>query len=226
MVEKTAIKAAVILAGCGYLDGAEIREAVITLMALDQEDVAVQCFAPDINQMHVMNHLTGEVTNETRNVLVESARIARGEVKPLSEAKAADFDVLLLPGGFGAAKNLSDIAVKGAQGDVLPEYAALVKAFHAAEKPIGAICISPAVLVAALRGQASPIVTIGDDADGLIAGLGGQHQECQTKGIVIDEANHIVSCSAYMREDRLTNVRAGIEKLVLATLEMARQSRN
>lgn len=210
-------KIAVILSGCGYLDGAEIREAVITLLALDKASAKVQCFAPDIDQMHVVNHLTGqEIKGEKRNVLAESARIARGKIKPLSEAKSADFDALVLPGGFGAAKNLSDLAVKGADATVLPEFKKLVQSFLDEKKPIGAICISPAVLVAAIgHGK----VTIGNDPDGLIAKLGGQHQDCITSGFVIDDSNNIASCAAYMSEAKLSDVAEGIEKVVAYVLD-------
>jgi enhancing lycopene biosynthesis protein 2 len=142
---------AVILSGCGYLDGAEIREAVLALTALDKEGATVEVFAPNIPQRKVVNHLTGEDTDETRNVLVESARIARGKVRDLDEAKAEAFDALVLPGGFGAALNLSDIALKGAEGTVIPALKNLILDFLKAGKPIGAICISPAVLVASVK---------------------------------------------------------------------------
>ncbi len=215
-------KVAVVLSGCGYLDGAEVREAVLALLALDKAGAEVSIFAPDIDQHHVVNHLTGEETKETRNVLVESARIARGDVKPLSEAKEEAFDALVLPGGFGVAKNLSDIAFKGPEGEVMPEFAQLIQAFYRAGKPIGAICIAPAALVKALAGETKAHVTIGEDADGLIAGLGGEHQDCATRGMVIDDTNHLVSCSAYMRDDApLADVASGIFNVVEAVLNQA-----
>ena len=138
-------KIAVILSGCGVYDGAEIHESVITLLRLDQRGAQVQCFAPDIAQLHVINHLTGEEMPETRNVLVESARIARGEVKNIQEANADEFDALIVPGGFGAAKNLSNFAAEGAGCSVNPEVLALAEAFAEAGKPVGLICISPAL---------------------------------------------------------------------------------
>ena len=113
-------KIAVILSGCGVYDGAEVHESVITLLRLDQRGAQVQCFAPDIPQLHVVNHLTGEEMPESRNVLVESARIARGEVKDIKQANAEEFDALIVPGGFGAAKNLSAFDVKGAECSVNP----------------------------------------------------------------------------------------------------------
>lgn len=207
-------KVAVVLSGCGYLDGAEIREAVIALWALDKMDASVRCFAPDIDQHDVVNHLTGQQVDETRNVLVESARIARGQVTDLKKANADDFDALVLPGGFGAAKNLSNIAFKGIDGEVLPEFKDFIVGFLKAGKPIGAICISPAVLVAAVKGEASPIVTLGEDKEGLIIGLGGKHESCATHNCMEDNDNNIVSCSAYMQEAPLAAVAGGIEKLV------------
>jgi len=215
-------KVAVVLAGSGYLDGAEIRESVITLLALDRAEAQVQCFAPDINQMHVVNHLTGEeVKGESRNVLVESARIARGNIKDLSQANVNDFDALILPGGFGAAKNLSDVAVKGADADVLPEFKELILSFLDAKKPIGAICISPAVVAAAVKGARKIEVTVGKDDGGLISGMGADHKSCDTTDICIDEAHLIVSCSAYMDDSaRIKDVATGIEKLVEKVISM------
>tara|TARA_B100001564_G_C20571224_1_gene638445 strand:+ start:44 stop:697 length:654 start_codon:yes stop_codon:yes gene_type:complete len=209
------MKVAVILAGCGYLDGAEIRESVLALLELDKAGASVQCFAPDINQYHVINHLIGqEQEGQVRNVLQESARIARGEVEDLVNLNEKEFDALVIPGGFGVAKNLSDLAFKGPDAQVLPEFKAVLDAFIQAKKPIGAICISPAVLVAALKDNLHPTVTIGDDEDGLIPALGATHTVCKTSDIVIDDVHNIITCSAYMREDALKDIAQGIEKLV------------
>jgi len=156
-------KIAVILSGCGVYDGAEIHESVITLLRLDQRGAQVQCFAPDIAQLHVINHLTGEEMPESRNVLVESARIARGEVKDIAEANAEDFDALIVPGGFGAAKNLSNFAIEGAGCSLNPQVLALAEAFVEAGKPLGLICISPA-LAAKIYGP-GVTCTIGNDTD-------------------------------------------------------------
>lgn len=214
---------AVILSGCGHLDGAEIRESVLTLLYLDQQDANVSIFAPDISQMHVVNHLVGEETNETRNVLVEAARIARGDIQPLRDANASNFDALILPGGFGAAKNLSDFAVKGKDCTVLPAIEALIRAFYTQKKPIGAICIAPAVLAATLGKDTQPTVTIGEDKDTATAieSLGGAHKDCATSGYVLDSNNRLATCSAYMRNDRISEVAQGIEKVVKAVLTMA-----
>ena len=157
-------KVAVVLSGCGVYDGAEINEAVLTLLCLEQQGASYECFAPNIAQMHVINHLTGEpVEGETRNVLVEAARIARGNIRDITQARVAEFDALLVPGGFGAAKNLSNFAVAGAAMDVQPDFLALARAFHDSGKPIGLICIAP-VMSAAICGEGARC-TIGNDAD-------------------------------------------------------------
>lgn len=207
---------AVILAGCGYLDGAEIREAVCTLVALEKHGVDVSIFAPDIQQRDVVNHLTGEPMDETRNVLVESARIARGQIEDVALLNPAEFDALIMPGGFGAAKNLADIAIHGTNGHVDDMIASTMKAFINDDKPVGAICIAPALAAKVLKDMGRTAhVTLGEeDPDGLIAGLGGEHQPCQTRGIVIDDANHLVTTPAYMSEAPLAEVAAGIDKLV------------
>src|SRR3989344_1987528 len=170
-------KVAVILSGCGVYDGSEIYESVITLLRLDQRGVKVQCFAPNIAQMHVINHLTGEEMPESRNVLTESARLARGEIKDLREARAEDFDALIMPGGFGAAKNLSTFATEGANSKALPDVGALVKAFAEARKPVGMMCIAP-TMAAEIFG-AGVICTLGsDDADAAkaVGQMGASHQ--------------------------------------------------
>ena len=149
-------RVAVVLSGCGVYDGAEINEAVLTLLCLEQQGASYQCIAPDIPQMHVINHLTGEpVQGESRNVLVEAARIARGNIQDLAKARVDDFDALLVPGGFGAAKNLSDFAVVGAGMTVQPDFLKLAREFHQRGKPIGLICIAP---VMAAGGLSSPQV--------------------------------------------------------------------
>ena len=138
-------KVAVILSGCGVYDGAEIHESVITLLRLDQRGAIVQCFAPNVAQLHVINHLTGEEMPESRNVLVESARIARGEIKDIREARAEDFDALIVPGGFGSAKNLSSFASEGSACSVQADVLAVAEAFAEAGKPVGLMCITPAI---------------------------------------------------------------------------------
>lgn len=213
-------KVAVILSGCGVFDGAEIHESVLTLLALEQQGAEYQCFAPDINQHHVINHITGDEMPETRNVLVEAARIARGNIKAISELKAEDFDALLLPGGFGAAKNLSDFAFKGAECQVEPSVLAACKGFAEAQKPAGYICIAPA-MVPLIYGSDSQ-VTIGTDADtaSAIEAMGGQHQQCPVEDIVIDEQRKLITTPAYMLAGSISEAAAGITKLVTTLVKM------
>ncbi|WP_327439187.1 isoprenoid biosynthesis glyoxalase ElbB [Pseudomonas donghuensis] len=217
-------KIAVVLSGCGVYDGAEIHESVITLLRLDQRGAKVQCFAPNIAQMHVINHLTGEVMPETRNVLVESARIARGEVKDLREADAKDFDALIVPGGFGAAKNLSNFAVEGAGCSVHPDVLALAEAFAEAGKPVGLICISPA-LAAKIYGP-GVVCTIGSDAgtSAAIVKMGGTHEECDVHDIVEDTQRKLVSTPAYMLAKSISEAAGGIYKLIDRVLELTHEN--
>lgn len=208
------------------MDGAEIQEAVFTLYYLDRAGAKVQCFAPDKPQMHVVNHLTGQPTGETRNVLHESARIARGQIKPLSEARMADFDALVMPGGYGAAKNLSNFAVEGADGSVDPDLARLIGEAHAGKKPIVAICISPAVVAMAFKqAGVSARLTVGSDADPAaeaIDALGCRHQACSVESFVVDTENHLISTPAYMLGPGPKDVASGIEGSVEALMSWLR----
>lgn len=216
-------KVAVILSGCGVYDGAEIHESVLTLLRLNQRGIEVQCFAPDIPQLHVVNHLTGEATDESRNVLVESARIARGAIKDVREADAGEFDAVIVPGGFGAAKNLSSLAVEGADCDVQADVLALLKAFAAADKPVGLICITPA-LAAKIYGPGI-VSTIGNDADTAAAmtRMGGVHQDCHVEDIVEDTAHKLVSTPAYMLAQSISEAASGINKLVDRIIELTHE---
>ncbi|MEE1921612.1 isoprenoid biosynthesis glyoxalase ElbB [Pseudomonas sp. 148P] len=216
-------KVAVILSGCGVYDGAEIHESVITLLRLDQRGAQVQCFAPNIAQMHVINHLTGEEMPESRNVLVESARIARGNVKDLREADVDDFDALIVPGGFGAAKNLSSFAIDGPGCSVHPDVLALAEAFAEAGKPVGLICISPA-LAAKIYGP-GVVCTIGTDAEtsAAIVKMGGTHEECDVHDIVEDTQRKLVSTPAYMLAQSISEAAGGIYKLVDRVLELTHE---
>ena len=215
-------KVGVLLSGCGVFDGAEIHESVITLLTLDRAGAEIVCMAPDMEQLHVINHLTQEVTDEKRNVLVESARIARGEIKDLKDVKASDLDALIIPGGFGAAKNLSDFAVKGPDATVHKEVKRILQEMLTAGKPIGAICIAPTTLVRALSDK-SPEVTIGNDQGTAeaIAAMGGRHKVCSVDMICLDENNNIVTTPAYMLGPGIKDVAAGIEKLVQKVMELA-----
>ncbi|WP_095126974.1 MULTISPECIES: isoprenoid biosynthesis glyoxalase ElbB [unclassified Pseudomonas] len=217
-------KIAVILSGCGVYDGAEIHESVITLLRLDQRGAQVQCFAPNIAQLHVINHLTGEEMPESRNVLVESARIARGNIKDIREADVEDFDALIVPGGFGAAKNLSNFAVEGAGCTVQPEVLALAEAFAEAGKPVGLICISPA-LAAKIYGP-GVTCTIGNDADTAAAmnKMGATHKDCAVSDIVEDKARKLVCTPAYMLAQSISEAASGINKLVDRVLELTHEN--
>lgn len=214
-------KVAIILSGCGVFDGAEINETVLTALSLDQLGAQVEYFAPDINQHHVLNHLTGEEMPEQRNVLVESARITRGKSRDIRELKAADFDAVILPGGFGVAKNLSDFAFKGADCRVQEDTLQAILQFKEAKKPVGLICISPA-LSAKIFGEGVRC-TIGDDADiaAAITQMGGVHQDCAVDGIVVDEKNRLVTTPAYMLAQSISEAAKGIHKLVEQVLAMA-----
>ena len=217
-------KIAVILSGCGVYDGAEIHESVITLLRLDQRGAQVQCFAPNIAQLHVINHLTGEEMPESRNVLVESARIARGDIKDIREASVEDFDALIVPGGFGSAKNLSNFAVEGAGCSIQPDVLALTEAFAEAGKPVGLICISPA-LAAKIYGP-GVTCTIGNDADTAAAmnKMGATHAECAVTDIVEDKARKLVSTPAYMLAQSISEAASGINKLVDRVLELTHEN--
>lgn len=216
-------KVAVILSGCGVYDGAEIHESVLTLLRLDQRGAEVQCFAPDIAQHHVVNHLTGEEMPESRNVLVESARIARGAVKDIREADVNQFDALIIPGGFGSAKNLSDLASQGPACRVESQVLTLAEAFAVAGKPVGLICITPA-LAAKIYGP-GVLCTIGNDPDtaAAITKMGGLHEECEVTEIVEDTARKLVSTPAYMVAKSISEAAAGINKLVDRLLELTQE---
>lgn len=209
-------KIGVVLSGCGVNDGAEIHEAVLTLLALDQRGQDIVCMAPR-GELKEINHLKGEETGQTRDVLVESARIARGEIVDLATVKADDLDAIVFPGGFGAAKNLSDFAYKGPEASVRDEVKKLILDMHAAKKPIGAICISPAVMACAFKDSGTQItVTIGNDEATALAieSFGARHQNCPVDDIVFDANNIIVSTPAYMLGPSVAPVFKGIDKLV------------
>lgn len=204
----------VVLSGCGFLDGSEIHEAVLTLLALQKTGIDYQCIAPDIDQMHVIDHGSGEpAAEETRNVLTEAARIARGDIKALGDVSADEFDALVFPGGYGAAKNLSNFAIAGTSSEVDPSVARLVQEMHSEGKPIGFICISPAIAARLLPGVK---LTIGSDP-GTAAALeemGAEHIECPANDFVEDPDQKVLSTPAYMCDAPLPDIAEGIEKLV------------
>jgi len=214
-------RAAVILAGCGHADGAEVREAVFTLLALDQHGVAFQCVAPDAPQAQVVNHATGRAVEGTpRNILEEAGRIARvGQCLDLARADPADYDALLLPGGSGLARNLCDFALRGPDAAVRPEVAAFVGAFFDAGKPVGAICIAPALVALCLARQGRKArLTLGDGKDvrAAMEKLGHTFASVPSaREVVVDEALKLVTTPAYMFGDaRLDDVWTGIERCV------------
>lgn len=217
-------KVAVILCGSGYRDGSEIREAVAALWALSQEGAVVQCFAPDFAQYDVVNCLTGQaISSEKRNMLVESARIARGEVKPLNELKEENFDALVIPGGFGAAKNLCDFAFKGSQGKVISDLEKVVMHFFTAKKPMGAICIAPAILALVLKNKRL-LLTVGETGETSqeLEKLGHQHQVTKVTDCCVDSEHKVVTTGAYMfGQAALHDVFSGIHKCVKEVVRMA-----
>lgn len=210
--------AAIILSGCGVCDGSEIHEAVITLLNLQRRNVRVRFFAPDIEQNGTVNHLDG-TPQRARNVLVESARIARGDIAPLSEFSADDFDMLLLPGGFGAAKNLSDFATKGADMSVLPQVDSAVKSMLAKGKPLGFVCIAPVIAAKSIGGGVK--LTIGNDPQtaAAVEKLGAKHVECPADGFVADESKNVFSTPAYMLAGNTAEIDAGVGAMIEAMLE-------
>ncbi len=209
---------AVILSGSGVYDGAEIHEATMTLLAIAKNECSYEIFAPDIKQHHVINHLTGEEMNEERNVLVESARIARGDIKALKEFIADDFDALVFPGGFGAAKNLSDFAFNGINCIVNNEVADAIKKMHSLKKPVGALCISPVILAKVLDDVE---LTIGQDEGTAeaITEMGSKHFQTIHGEVHIDKANKIVTNPCYMLDANILQIAEGAENVVKAILD-------
>jgi enhancing lycopene biosynthesis protein 2 len=215
-------KIGVLLSGCGVMDGSEIHEAVLTLLAIDNAGAEAVCLAPDAEQAHVVNHLTGQpAEGESRNILVEAARIARGKIKPLAEVTVDDFDALALPGGFGAAKNLCSYAFDGPAMTVNPEVEKIIVAAAAAKKPICAICIAP-VLLAKILGASKVSLTIGND-EGIashIKELGGEHVACPVKECVVDKEHLLVTTPAYMLAQGIGEAAVGIDKAIRAMIEL------
>ena len=210
---------AVILSGCGVFDGSEIHEATLTLLAIKKQNADYEIFAPDIDQHHVINHITGKETREKRNVLVESARIARGKIKPLSEFKASAFDGIIFPGGFGAAKNLSDYAFKGSHSKVNAEVEKAIKDMATAHKPIGALCIAP-TLIAKVLGKV--IVTIGNDKSTAsdLEKMGARNMITQAREVAVDKKNKIVTNPCYMLDSNIVDIAEGAENVVKEMIKL------
>ena len=217
-------KVGIVLSGSGYLDGAEIQESVITMLALDRAGAEMVFMAPDVDQLHVVNHQTGtEMDGKSRNVLVEAARITRGNVHRIEEVNPDDLDALIFPGGFGVAKNLCDYAMVGADCTVNPAVEHIAKSVHEAGKPIGVICIAPAMMARILGDKGIKTdLTIGyDEATATdINTMGGNHIACPVQEMVIDKEQKVVSTPAYMEAQRISEAADGIEKLVHEVLAM------
>jgi len=213
----------VILAGSGVYDGSEIHEVVLTMLALDKRNVKMVLMAPNIDQHHVINHITGQEMKETRNVLVEAARIARGDVKDIKEVKLSDLDAIMIPGGFGVAKNLCNFAFKGENCDIEPSISDFLVQVAKESKPLGAVCISP-VLVSKIYetiGKKTEL-TIGKDAETAdkVEKMGNIHISCEVKEFHIDKENKIVSSPAYMLGQNISEVAEGIDKTVEALITL------
>lgn len=215
-------KIGVVLSGCGVYDGSEIHEAVCTLLAIDKAGAEAVCMAPDM-EFPEINHLTGEPTGVKRNALVESARIARGKIRKVDDVTAAELDAVIFPGGYGAAKNLCTFAEKGPQADILPQVRRLLTDMAAAKKPIGAICIAPALVAAVLGKEYAAKLTIGNDSGtaGAINATGSCHVDCPVSEFVVDEQHKIVSTPAYMLAGKISEAAEGIDKLVREVIRLA-----
>ncbi len=225
------MKIGVLLSGCGVYDGAEIQEAVLTLLAIEEIDAEAVCISVNKNQHHVINHLTGEEMPEQRNMLTESARIARGSVKDISKVAPADIDALIIPGGFGSAKNFTTWAFNGPDGEILPEVKLFLVNLANIGKPIAALCVSPVVLAKALQGSSiHSEMTIGTDkekslydiqefSDGL-AQCGTETTMKSVREINIDKVNKIVTAPCYMMDASILDVRKNIRSAVEALRDL------
>jgi enhancing lycopene biosynthesis protein 2 len=213
-------KIAIVLAGNGVFDGAEIHEATLTLYAISKNNATYEIFAPDIKQHHVINHITGEEMPEERNVLVEASRIARGKIKNLAEFNASDFDALIFPGGFGVAKNLCSFAFEGVECNVNHEVEKAIRSMVEQEKPIGALCIAP-VLLSKILGDVE--LTIGQDEGTAeaIKKMGSKHIETTHGEVVVDKKNKIVTTPCYMLDANISQIGDGALNIVKAVLELA-----
>ena len=219
------MKVGVLLSGSGVNDGSEIHESVLTMLFLDRLGAETVLMAPNIDQMHVINHYTGQEMDEFRNVLVESARIARGNIKDMAEIRGDDLNAIIIPGGLGATKNLSDFAMSGSECSVNPDVYRIVVEMILAKKPIGAICIAPAIMAKILSEQSlSGKLTIGDDKATLehIVAMGSEHQNCSSEEIAIDNENKIVTTPAYMNAKSISEAAKGIERLVGQVVSMVK----
>ena len=213
-------KIGIVLSGCGVNDGSEIHEAVITMLELDKAGEDMLLMAPNIDQLHVINHATGEEMNDSRNVLVESARISRGDIEDIAVVTSENVDALIFPGGFGVAKNLSDYAMAGVECSVNPDVLRLSREVHNEGKPIGAICIAPAIMATILSGETELTVGFDEQTASDIDAMGAKHVLCPVDEIVVDKEKKVVSTPAYMEAKSIKEAALGIEKLVAEILNM------
>jgi len=216
-------KIGVLLSGCGVMDGSEIHEATLTLYFLDKQGAEIICMAPDKDQFDVVNHIQGKPTGEKRNVLLEAERIARGKITDVKKIKAGEIDAIIIPGGFGAAKNLCTFAKDGPECRVDESVAELLKEMHRQKKPIGALCIAPTVIARLFGGELAPEITIGTDAGtaSALEKMGAKHKRAEVDEIVVDDRNKIVTTPCYMMAQSIKQVGDGAERLVAKIMEMA-----
>jgi enhancing lycopene biosynthesis protein 2 len=225
---------AVLLSGCGVFDGSEIHEAVLTLLAIDESGSSYQCIAPAGNQYHVINHVDGSVQSQTRNVMEESARIARGNIKSIREIDVSEYDGLIIPGGFGAAKNLNQWAIEGADGGISEEVKEIILNFISSNKPIGAMCMGPTVVAKALQNSGiSPRLTVGSihaESPYNIAAISKGLESIGMKVVMrkkdeveIDAEHKLVTAPCYMMESSITDIRANTQLLVKSVIALIHQ---
>jgi enhancing lycopene biosynthesis protein 2 len=216
-----------LLSGSGFLDGAEIQEAVCALIALSAEGNNIVPIAPDMPQHHVMNHQAGTQSDESRNVLVESARIVRGNVTPLDKVDLKNLDALVIAGGFGVAKNLCDLAFKGPDCTAVPDVEDLINAFYKAGKPIGAMCIAPALVARVLGKHTRVKVTIGSDPDtaAAIEAMGCEHVICNVHSFVTDPEHLVVSTPAYMLGPGPSDIFQGISGMCMEVIRLVQEKK-
>tara|TARA_B100001105_G_scaffold239900_1_gene218148 strand:- start:825 stop:1475 length:651 start_codon:yes stop_codon:yes gene_type:complete len=210
----------VVLSGCGVNDGSEIHETVITMLELDKAGADMVLMAPNIDQLHVINHYTDQEMNEYRNVLIESARIARGDIRDMAEVSSSDVDALIFPGGFGVAKNLCDYAMAGTDCSVNPDVLRLTQEVHNDKNPIGVICISPAMMAKILGDETELTIGFDEQTANDIDTMGAKHVLCPVEDIVVDMEKKIVSTPAYMEAKSIKEAAEGISKLVTEVLSM------
>ena len=213
-------KIGVVLSGCGVNDGSEIHESVITMLELDRAGAEMVLMAPNIDQLHVINHATGEEMEDSRNVLIESARISRGNIEDIAGVTSENLDALIFPGGFGVAKNLSDYAMAGMECSINPDVLRLSKEVHNDGKPIGVICIAPAIMAKILAGDTELTIGFDEQTASDIDGMGAKHVLCPVDEIVVDKEKKVVSTPAYMEAQSIKQAASGIEKLVAEILNM------